>query len=416
MRLEGGIGRGFRTAESGVTSARYGVLFFLAILTCQFGSNMFLSVGMLSTFLLLFVAGAPFLTRRAAIFLMLSATSFLSFLIVYQPAFIEGWLRESRAFAMGLFFFLVLAARPMPVSNAPVIIAVSASILATFCLVQFYAMAVGSPFFLPSEWYVNEFDPTLVGEQELLLLQSGYSLNIRPSGFYSEPSYCGLIAVALLYLSLSMPISLARRISITACLATVFLVQSVLGLAGVFLIYLSSRQIPIRTKFIWSSAAFVVALLFLAMAPSMIPERASRILTLSDLSMLDRLIEPLKFLGMSLERYPLGFPATFWGEVTSSRSVWQGVEITGNNALYNMIASYGFLGVPVIALMMSLLRNSGERVLLLVFLVQNGAFFVPDKVFVFSLVILVSRGISSAVREGGVTGPNPRRKFAPVRD
>jgi hypothetical protein len=307
-----------------------------------------------------------------------------------------------RVLREGLILLLLMqlansfTANLLPFSEGHLKILIYVSLLQlVLCLAQYLFLLRGRYISLPFSFY-GDRSSTLPDKADLI-----YSY-IRPAGTFSEPSYLALVCVGLVICALTLEGKSGSRILVISCnSATILLSQSKLGYFGlisILLIVMSSKGSRKRVRLIHYFLVTLLTISSFALLQVLGNQAGS--------SYANRFRIPLQILPDFIQNNPFGLPfyvRTLENSYTKGNFVWTDVL---HNSFYNIIFSYGVVSIFIFFL---IYFNFRRRPLMMLFatlaLMQNGSFLDFDKLFLVSLVSILSR-------EGIVTVKNveSRRK------
>ncbi len=379
-----------------LTPYRFCLLAIICFPFLQMGSSLFISCqGLLVAILLaLFISQrTPF--DRSIIWLFIATTSFIISFSLY-PNVPFSIPREIRYLLGGSLVCWILA-QPFRLDVRRVSIEQVAYYMAVFLLactvLQNLLMMSGIYLLIPNHWYVNYDDPALAMNWVEHAINQGFAMNLRPSTFYSEPSYLGLLATVLYYVQqvnhtrwLLPPFMLAFATSLVA--------GTGLGLASnlaLSLFFLSRRHAAILLT-------LIICVILIAIAVSSFDElagaRASAIFSGNDQSANVRIFYPLRIVAIFWSTSIVGIPLTGIETVVGSNSLFHiNGENPFQNGILNFMYAFGLVAIPLLA--MYLWRK--PLVFVFIFLViasQNGAIFELDKIALYALTWMVTPSTS----------------------
>jgi len=237
---------------------------------------------------------------------------------------------------------------------------------------------------LPASWYIiNAID------EEFISLSIEHGTRLRPFSFFGEPSYAATILVTLNYLIGKFKINYKYDL---LALITLPLLESLTGFIVLSLVFFFRYKNVIIQKRHY--VFFLVPILIIILSFFVETESFTRIINIFsgeiDSSTKFRLITPFLFIEKVLsQKYYFGI---------SHSEFMIMLNHLGNsnldNGLLNLFIFYG-LGAIVILIYIYIRVNDIQLFLLILLLAQaNGAFFSFDKVFIFSIIIGISKQLA----------------------
>lgn len=256
-------------------------------------------------------------------------------------------------------------------------------------VVQAYNLQRGIYVGLPQQWFATDAQ-TLASDLDLT-----YNAFLRPTGTFSEPSYLGFMMVSIALMM--VPIIGHDRIAV-ATLALVIL-TGILSRSLAF--YLSMIVVLLLPFALEKGANRVMILSFLliftvpviALSGESVLSRVASAGSAStaDMSTSDRVFGPLAALPGYLRAYPLGNPFSVVPQSLLpflSRRTADPIDIL-NNAFFNLLFSYGIVGLVMIAIIVGYARDIRIKLYLITAAMFNGAFLAIDKIVVICLTLAI---------------------------
>jgi hypothetical protein len=260
-------------------------------------------------------------------------------------------------------------------------------------LVQFILLQSGSWFGPPASWFAGR------GSLIPTNLDLAYSY-IRPSGTFSEPSYLGIICLAIIVVTIP-------RINKEKIFRAIFFINAITILlsqsksAILFLVIILIHIYVTHRKYLAQRLPvyFIIGFGFFVIVYSQIISKIQSF-TSGEISINNRIFSPVRFLFNSLIDYPLG--TEFYGRITTILDPNTGLtwETILHNSIYNLIFSYGFFGIPILIVISRFFRNDTVlQVFLFALLLQNGSFLDFDKLFLVLVTIVIYRQVQNATEK-----------------
>lgn len=261
-----------------------------------------------------------------------------------------------------------------------------------FAALQNVAGRKGIALYMPKTLYVNQGDDMLADAWVKHAREHGYDFAIRPTAFYSEPSYLGGVSLLLNFICLYTLEGRKRLIASLAAIATCAAAQTFYGaianvaLASAF----HHRRID---KVAVVSVAILALSLFAMPLFAAEPGRLEKILAGQDVSTGLRVTQPFELLGYVLAHEPFGIPQTLAKEFFEQRGLIVRFEdVPFHNGALNIIFSYGWPGFLIMALLLIATGSPICALFVVLLMCQNGASLDFDKVFMLSFGIHIARG------------------------
>jgi hypothetical protein len=231
-------------------------------------------------------------------------------------------------------------------------------------------------------------------------IAGGYEAIIRPTAFYSEPSYLGFVCLAL-YMSLHSQENLRRNVIRFFALLVVCVVARTA--AGVVLIsflfgFLNRRLFSDK----WQTG-MVGAVLFVGVVYISIPF-AQRIFlshdAIEETSGYIRLVFPLKVFAKVLAEYPLGVPPLFINSFITVNLPGE-EQITLDNGLMNIAIYFGYTGFVIFGVIVASIKSRKLVVFVFCCGLYNGSLFSYDKVVIIfcAMAAFINNERASGSRE-----------------
>ena len=251
--------------------------------------------------------------------------------------------------------------------------------LALFLLtiVQFFAIRQGRNISLPENWYPRNL---ILATQ----LDFTYS-NIRPSATFTEPSYLGLVAFAMMCIGYYLVKNRKSGSSILYLnFLTICISQSKAGIFfGLLLLFYRIKDplVNLKKKTSYSLGRKVPVFITLSLVLSLY----FNFMGLSESnSIADRITRPAAIIFRYIYNFPFGVP--YYERLNSNilEEYSESWVALSHNGFFNLIFDYGFLGFVLAAVLFSNSRKELPQLLFLIFLgIQNGGFLDFDKVALY---------------------------------
>ena len=329
----------------------------------------------------------PFLGEPELPGVVLRTTRELAVLaVVFTAATFQGWPRVDR-------------------SRFDVYLVMTLAVLCLYAGIQFFWLEVlRTPrFFLDWRLYGNIGGE--LGEQGFQLttlpgywaefaaktgLQLGTNLRIRPSAFYSEPSYLGLIVCALVF-AMTHRRAWQRQFGLPIGLAilTVLFAQSASG-ALCLIAYLS---LQFRQQLV--QHAHLVVVLFVPVGLYALADVLGRVVSIGDanaeFSGFIRLIKPFENIKDVLSNgFVFGVPPAFVNRYISPTEFGPEMGVGLDTGILNLIIFFGVGGLALVLLAWRLMTPL-EFLFFVIVGVNNGSLFGFDKAFILGMAIAYGR-------------------------
>lgn len=373
------------------------LVFFLPFI--QLGGSLYLSVQFIGFLLLiwLLIYSRKYFLIDAIVLLILMFPSVVQFIaspnasrnilrvfrellnLLVLLSFISMIRRKS-----SLYFISPLLLRRLQITVYFIVVA-----LFLFTGAQLVAIQQRYRLWLPLDWYAIR-DVTLPTE---LVVFYGQQTGLRPSAFFTEPSYLGFIILSTLVLVWHLFTDKTRWFLIMALAATALFSKSMLGTTLFFLmlIILYVDEAGLKTsKLKRFQARFLVLFLgflfFITLTFSgLIPELNRFALFLQSPSLVSstnyRILTPLRYIGFMLENYALGIPFAELSRLFGINTV------NVDNALLGIFLYYGVLSPFLLGYIFFRIKDIKMSIFFIFSTFYNGAIFMYDKVVVLSVVI-----------------------------
>jgi hypothetical protein len=272
------------------------------------------------------------------------------------------------------------------------------AICAVFAAIQNVAGRKGIALYMPTSFFVNHDDNVLAASWVKLARDHGFAFEIRPSAFYSEPSYLGVMSLVMNFICLHT-LSGRRRIlasilALTACAAA----QTMYGMVSNLLITMAFHHRRIDKMVLLSVAACALALVAMPLF-AVEPGRLERILSGHDESTGLRVTQPLELVGYILAHHPFGVPLTAAKELFEQRGLierWEDAPF--HNGVLNLLYAYGWIGFAVVILLFVATGSPICALFMFLVMCQNGAELDFDKMFLMTFGIHIARGMTQHAR------------------
>jgi hypothetical protein len=266
-------------------------------------------------------------------------------------------------------------------------------LLALAALAQAVAGRKGIALYVPTKLFINSNDVSLGAAWAEHAREHGYDFKIRPSASFSEPSYLGGVSLFLNFVCLHTLRGRPRLVANAVALLTCLIAQTFFGLLANAVILFAFYHRHINKSVMLCLAAFGLATLALPIFAAE-PSRIERILSGNDVSVGLRLFQPFDVFAHVLANTPFGIPMTVAPEYFIDVGMVQRFEDAPfQNGAFNVLFAFGWLGLPVLWL---LLRKAGGGIcalFLLLLMCQNGAPFDFDKIVMAIFAIHLARTV-----------------------
>lgn len=367
----------------------HGVILLLPAI--QYGLNYFASLAAV-----LFVLVAWNTRMRVlpvpTVLVVLAFSASLLWATVFLPD-TPNLLRELRLAAGLLLLFWLLGGTPrydLSRFNGMWPLAVMAG-LALFAIAQALAAKKGIALYMPKSVFINSGDISLASSWVEQAKEHGYDWVIRPSAGFSEPSYLGGVSVVLNFICLHTLKGrkqwLATGLALVACAVsqTFYGLISNLLITGVF----HHRRIDkVAVVSLGMLTLLILALPIFAAEPG----RLEKILSGDDVSAGLRITQPFELIGYLLAHDPFGVPLTIASDYFQQHGLIEAFEDGPfHNGSLNLFFSYGWLGFPLLAMLLRVTGSGLCALFMVLLMAQNGAPLDFDKIIMFTLAIQIAR-------------------------
>lgn len=265
--------------------------------------------------------------------------------------------------------------------------------LFAFAAVQNVAGHKGISLYMPKQLYVNKDDGMLAGAWVEHARDHGYDFSIRPTAFFSEPSYLGGVSLLLNFICLYTLEGRRRMVASLAAIATCAAAQTFYGAIANVAITASFHHRRIDKVVVISVAILALSLFALPLFAAE-PGRLEKILAGQDVSTGLRVTQPFELLGYVLAHDPFGIPQSLAKEFFEQRGLIVRFEdVPFHNGALNLIFSYGWPGFVIVALLLIATGSPICALFLVLLLCQNGASLDYDKIFMLGFGIHIARGM-----------------------
>lgn len=365
------------------------LLLFIPVL--QLGFSYYIST-QIAGFILLAVIALSRIELRAGYFvlmvLFLISLKILS-LIIYGGDLHDAFVVLREFLCLSVIFIAVASlANSANIGKVEKYILPSMLFSTALITVQYAAIDYGNFIAFNFDWFIMNQN-TLVGIEKALDVQS----RLRPVGFYAEPSYMAFIMVSLLMVTLASNRSCANVAFVSfVCLAGLIMLGSLAGILSFsFLVLLyflnifavkSVRPIYKILPIIVLAALCVALFIF----QNEYIDRISNLISgiENDAAAYVRLIVPVKIIAET-------FATEHWFGLSVSQidlyvSQYENADSV-DNALLWVLIHYGLVGVVLLIVIATYVREKILIGYILVAMSFNGAFFSYDKVIVVSVVL-----------------------------
>lgn len=328
---------------------------------------------------------------RAAIYIAL-IVPLMGLCLLAAPASSLDVLRVGReALIFSLLVCVLVAARQDNIAmNLNAVIVVLAVVAASELLMTILqSVAIPRRIFItfPREFFVQ-------GAGTLPELIDLIYSRIRPSGTFSEPSYLGFISVSLaLAISPHLRRSRVAVIAFSCAIAAGLMSQSLAFIfaAAVLIPFVLLSGKVVRATPGMITAVLGAAVLFAIISMPLIFSRFSVLDGSFDNSIQIRFISPLSAVKDYIAAFPVGAP--FSSVVPTIVSIVGGsgdfTQVPIDNAMYNLIFSYGYIGALMFVMLIVAAPSNVVRIYIIMSANFNGSLLSPDKFAVVSMTILI---------------------------
>jgi hypothetical protein len=378
------------------------VFLLLCLVFVSTGVTPLVSVGTLGLGYLLWLVRA---NRRDVAYTLLFLGFVLAFPLVAaitDREFVPGLATLRLGGCFALLFFLIGKRIDIGRVNLGMSVLIAMTILTVLIvcqkLLQFAGVFVSMP-----KGLIAQGEETLVDAARLSFLHDIGIQYYRPSLFYSEPSYFGLIVLSLFVVLIS-----ASKSSRLLSVAVLLVVASALASGSGYLVVTASVMFFLYGlthardgsgfgKWTMALALCVgvvgVILMFVPLDP-----RLSGLLRARDLSASGRLVLPIRWVNATwMDVSPFGYPVeALYPKMVSSGLMPSVVGSPFDNGVLNILMYFGVAGVAVLAALRLRVGDWFAFAYLAAALMQNGAFGNWDKAFIVGLTCVLLNSIRSA--------------------
>lgn len=223
-------------------------------------------------------------------------------------------------------------------------------------------------------------------------IEYGYKISLRPSAFYTEPSYLGMVCCCLFAINtINQRIKYKNIISLIIILIVV-LSRSSLGILGLVLIIINT--IKTHKIILISLSTCMIFIILNFDIDFFLGNRLNDILSIKDASTIIRFTNPIKLILSNInDNLYFGIPRSACAtHFTKNGILKTGDDFPFHNSILNLLINYGFPGIYIIFyLFKTFCLNKIEVLILFICMCQNGDFFSYDKVFVITLTFALLR-------------------------
>lgn len=367
----------------------HGLLLMLP--TIQFGLNYFVSVASLLFFVVIWRTRLNVVVMPTAVIVLASGLSLL-WCITFQPE--SPYLPRELRLTVGMIvlFWALSGVRRDAHSRFDPRWALGLLIaLGALTALQWLAGKFGIALYVPQSLFVNSGDWSLASSWIEHAREHGYEWSVRPSAVFSEPSYLGGVSLVLHFICLHTMSDRPRKVATAIALATCVIAQTYYGLvcnlmvAAVFYRY----RVP---KLVVLLAGLLALCVFAVPIFAAEPGRLAEILSGNDVSTSIRIFQPFRILAYVLTQAPFGVPITAAASVFEHAGLVQPFEDAPlQNGLLNLLMSYGWLGIGMLALLWRSIGGGLPALFALLLMGQNGAPLDFDKIVMIVLAIQLVR-------------------------
>jgi hypothetical protein len=250
-----------------------------------------------------------------------------------------------------------------------------------------------------------------IPEENQLLWSAAAGAVLRPMGTFGEPSYCGFVLLSIFvmyhrYLKSSDKYmrGMATRIVILTIVGGLMLKSFLFIVAiGPLLYFALFKRFNLR-KLVWPAvglALLLVAAARFGLLSNMVLRLGAALSGEIDPSTMARLVAPAIALGPYLLAHPFGAPFSRLNDVLLPFSAPFGMtgEDIGNTAFFNLFFNFGFVGLPVLWLILRSGSDATFKLYLLLAAFQNGAILSVDK---FGIICLTACMYESSKKRSSV--------------
>ncbi|RKP59127.1 hypothetical protein [Pararobbsia silviterrae] len=263
-----------------------------------------------------------------------------------------------------------------------------------------FAQAIGGhkgiSLYMPKKLYVNQDDGMLADAWVKQARDHGYDFSIRPTGFYSEPSYLGGVSLLLNFICLHTLEGRRRMVASVVAIAICAAAQTFYGAIANVAIAAAYHHRRIDKMFVITVAILALSLLALPLFAAE-PGRIEKILSGQDVSTGLRVTQPFELLGYVLAHEPFGIPQTIAKDYFEHRNLIVRFEdVPFHNGALNLIFSYGWPGFIVLFLLLLATGSPICALFMVLLMCQNGASLDFDKLFMLTFAVQIARGSKAA--------------------
>lgn len=381
----------FRSFVASFRSDPYAHGMLMMLPAIQFGLNYFVSVASLLFLVMIWRTRLRVVLMPTAVVVVASAMSLLWCIAFQQDA--PNFPRELRFTAgMIVLFWALSGARRETHRHFDPRWALGLLIaLGGLAALQWLAGKRGIALYVPQSFFVNSSDWSLASSWVEHAREHGYEWSVRPSAVFSEPSYLGGVSLALHFICLHTMSGRARKAATIVAIATCLIAQTYYGLVCNLLIAAVFYRFRVPKPVILMSGLLALCLVALPLFAAE-PGRLERILTGDDVSTSIRLFQPLQILGYVMTQAPFGVPITAATSIFEHAGLIQPFEDAPlQNGLIDLIMSYGWLGLPMLALLWRVAGGGLSALFVFLLMGQNGAPLDFDKIVMIVLAIHLVR-------------------------
>ncbi len=382
-----------------------GILVLFVFVAIQFGYSFYASTQFYAFLILFFFLMLGLVGNNKKIMLPVFFGAFAFFFTqafyINSPHALQNLLRCSREFVCYLCIIFASCVKFNNIPRLPRFIFLGFSLIILVITTAQSAYLQGIiPYnsFIPSGWFAYETGTVQTDVVETAIA-GGYQSYIRPSGFYSEPSYLGFICLCL-YVCQHQHQRLKNNLIVFIILLSSCLVArtaSGVVLLCIFVYITNAKQLAPNIR---SYLGFAIVL---GLGTYLSLPYFSRLMEssndFSEQSGYGRLIFPLKLLRVVFLSTPLGVPFADLPEFIQT-NLPQQADYGLDNGIANIFITYGVLGFVIWICLMRAVRDTMLALFVVFCALSNGTIFSYDKAVLLSLVMLAYLKNNSKITPG----------------
>lgn len=381
------------------------LIFTIIFFSVQFGFNTTVSVAILGLLIISRRINTLKIDHKSIIaFMAINILSLLNGIISSDYGNINLY-QEARIIAAGMLLLILLASNTNIKIDEVIFVKLSTFIAFSSIIIQTYFYDIGIPLVVPNFFFSISDDGALAYTALQKANEIGYILSIRQSGFFSEPSYFGLILISINYVSLSIYGKNITSYWIFSLLLLASIISGTfygqVGLILSLLIWSTNKKPNFAYKLtaIIAGAFLLILMLTLFQENIKMLERIDLILSGGDESYTTRFVKPFEIMAYNLINQPFGMPLSgAYNHYLQLGFYGANDDPPFHNALYNTFICYGYLGCIVVFSLFSKLKNRNEILYCIILMSQNGSLFSFDKIFILVFILTISRTSSNRAK------------------